>query len=166
MKTDNKFIAIFTIVAGSIVAYLMFGHSQSKTIDVTFLPSINALLNSITTLLLIGAFISIKRKNKQLHKRLMITAMISSTLFLICYLTYHFYSPGPKLYEGQWVAIYRFILFSHIIWAALILPFILKSFLLGIRNKPTKHKQFVKFTFPIWLYVSLTGVVIYIMLYL
>jgi putative membrane protein len=166
LNTDNKLITFFTVIAGGIVAYLMLGHSQTRQIDVSLLPTVNALLNTFTTILLVLAYVSIKQKKNVVHKYFMISAMVTSTLFLVSYLTYHYFSPGPKLYAGEWLVFYRIILFSHIVLAALILPFILKSFLLGLRNKTQKHKQFVKYTFPIWLYVSVTGVVIYIMLYM
>ena len=136
------------------------------------LPSVNAVLNSIATLLLLSGLAQIKRGNRNAHKKTMLTAFGVSVAFLVCYLFYHFGlekitgSPSKK-FEGTGVVrtVYLTILVSHIILAATV-PFLaLSTIYYGLKKKWDKHRKIAKITFPIWLYVSVTGVVIYLMLY-
>ena len=138
---------------------------MERALDVSKLPFLNATLNSITTLLLISAFIAIKKKNIELHKKFNLSAFATSTLFLVSYVIYHWFKTGPKPYEGMYHSIYIFILITHIILAVVILPMALITLHRGWKNQIKKHRKIAKITFPIWLYVSVTGVIIYWMLY-
>ena len=99
------------------------------------------------------------------HKNVMLTCFGTSTLFLVSYVVYHWFKSGPKLYEGDFKTTYYIILFSHIVLAAIIIPLALFTLYRGWNNQLEKHRKIAKITLPIWLYVSVTGVVIYLMLY-
>ncbi len=164
-----KIIYIVSAIISLVVAFLILGprpEGLEGALDVSLLPHINALLNSITTVLLIYAFILIKRKNVDAHKKVMLTAFATSSLFLVTYVVYHWFKAGPKLYDGQWITFYYIILLTHIVLAVLVLPLALVSLYRGWNNQVSKHKKIVKFSYPVWIYVSITGVIIYFMLYI
>ncbi|MFP5492425.1 MAG: DUF420 domain-containing protein [Bacteriovoracia bacterium] len=130
------------------------------------LPTLNASLNGVSTLLLTWGYISIHRGNKELHKKIMISALVVSAAFLVSYLIYHYHAgskPFPDL--GFIKTIYLLILVPHIILAAVMVPMILKTFWHAFREEWEPHKKIARLTFPIWMYVSITGVIIYMMLY-
>lgn len=129
------------------------------------LPMLNALLNGTCAVLLALSLMYIKKKNIAMHKRINITAFFISALFLISYVTYHWLMPETKYPEGASMrGLYYAILISHIILAALVLPLILLSFWHGLKNNVDKHRKLVRFTYPIWMYVCITGPVIYLMI--
>ena len=164
-----RIIYIISIVISLAVAFLILGprpEGLDGMLDVSILPLVNAILNSITTLLLIYAFVLIKQKDINGHKKIMLSAFGTSTLFLISYVIYHWFKAGPKLYIGDWPTFYYAILFSHIILAMIVIPLALISLYRGWNNQINKHRRIVKFAYPVWLYVSITGVMIYGMLYL
>ena len=133
------------------------------TID---LPLINACLNGLSTILLISGFIAIKKKKEDTHKKLMISAFITSGVFLACYLYYHFTAGHFKFTgEGTIRTIYFLILVPHILLAMIMLPMIIMTFLRAFKGQWEKHRKIAKITFPIWLYVSFTGVVLYLYIY-
>lgn len=130
------------------------------------LPAINASLNAIATILLGSGYVAIKRGNKELHKKLMISALLVSAIFLACYLVYHYHAGSKPFPDLGWIkTVYLVILVPHIILAAVMVPMILKTFWHAFRGEWESHKKIARWTFPIWMYVSLTGVVIYLMLY-
>lgn len=130
------------------------------------LPTLNATLNSIAGVLLLSGYIAIKKQNKDLHRNLMIAALIVSAAFLTSYLTYHFHVPSKKFPDlGIIKTIYLIILIPHIILAAVMVPMILKTFWHAYKQEWEKHKKIARITFPIWMYVSVTGVIVYFMLY-
>ena len=130
------------------------------------LPAINATLNGIATVLLGSGYVAIKQGRKDLHKALMISALIVSAAFLACYLVYHYHAGSKPFPELGWIkTVYLVILVPHIILAAVMVPMILKTFWHAFRGEWESHKKIARWTFPIWMYVSLTGVVIYLMLY-
>lgn len=130
------------------------------------LPAINATLNGIATVLLGSGFVAIKLGRKDLHKALMISALIVSAAFLVCYLVYHYHAGSKPFPALGWIkTVYLLILVPHIILAAVMVPMILKTFWHAFRGEWESHKKIARWTFPIWMYVSLTGVVIYLMLY-
>jgi putative membrane protein len=135
-------------------------------IDVSSLPKLNALLNSCSLICLLLGYVSIKRQKENCHKRWMITAFIFSSAFLVFYLVYHF-QVGHSNFQGTGLVkvIYLLILIPHIILAALMVPMIFGTFYFAFRQNWSSHKKLAKWTFPIWLYVSLTGIIIYLMLY-
>lgn len=142
------------------------------------LPMVNAILNGSCSVLLIFSLIAIKMKNITLHKRLNLTAFVLSAVFLICYVTAHYFIPDTKFgdtdHDGVMSAaesaavagikpVYILILLSHIFLAAIVLPFVLLSFYYGLTDQRQKHKKLTRISYPIWLYVTITGVVVYVM---
>lgn len=171
MQNDKFWLRIIYILSSVIslaVGFLILGprpEGMIGSLDVSKLPLVNATLNLITTIILIFAFWAIKNKKIQLHKKLNLSAFTTSAMFLVTYVIYHWFKSGPKHYEGEFMTIYLIILVSHIILAIIILPLALITLYRGWKNQVDQHRKIAKITFPIWLYVSITGVVIYWMLY-
>jgi uncharacterized membrane protein YozB (DUF420 family) len=137
-----------------------------RPMTVQDLPSLNATLNSIAGVLLLIGYIAIKKGKEELHKKFMVSALIVSAAFLTSYLIYHFHVPSKKFPDiGLMKTVYLLILFPHIILAVVMVPMILKTFWHAYRQEWVKHKKIAKITFPIWMYVSVTGVIVYFMLY-
>ena len=134
-------------------------------LDVSMLPFVNASLNTLSALLLIIALILIKFKKIQSHKNVMLGAFATSSMFLVTYVIYHWFKAGPKVYVGDYSSIYYFILISHIILAVFIIPFALITLYRGWNMQIKRHRKIAKITYPLWMYVSITGVIIYLMLY-
>lgn len=136
------------------------------------LPALNASLNALTACFLVAGFCFIKNGNITAHRACMVSAFITSTIFLACYLTYHF---GMHYYFGRGVTkftypgwpkiLYFTILPTHTILAMVALPLILRTIYLAARGRFEEHKRLARWTWPIWVYVSVTGVIVYIMLY-
>ena len=164
-----KIIYIISIVVSISVAFLILGPRppgiENYTIDVTILPAVNATLNFITAFLLIVGLIFIKNKKTTYHQNTMLCAFTSSMLFLTSYIIYHWFKLGPKEYLGNFNSLYYFILVSHILLAMIIIPLSLITLYRGLNSQINKHRRIAKITFPIWLYVSITGIIIYLMLY-
>ena len=135
-------------------------------LKVNDLPAINAFLNSCSTVSLLMGYYWIKNQDVKKHKVCMISAFSFSTLFLILYLIYH-YHVGSKLFPDLgWIkTIYLIILFTHVVLAIVMLPMIFATFYYALKDIRALHKKWARWTFPIWLYVSFTGVIIYMMLY-
>lgn len=130
------------------------------------LPTLNASLNSIAGILLLIGYISIKQGKQELHKKMMWSALVVSAFFLTSYLIYHYHVPSKKFPDLGWIkTVYLIILIPHIILAAVMVPMILKTFWHAYREEWEKHKKIARITFPIWMYVSVTGVIVYLMLY-
>ena len=130
-----------------------------------FLPLLNAFINGTCSVLLVASFLFIRKKKITLHKRINITAFVLSALFLISYITFHWIvdeTSYPK--ENPMRPVYLFILISHILLAAVVLPLVLLSFHRGLQMQVEKHKKIVRWSFPIWLYVTITGVIVYLMI--
>lgn len=167
---DTKYlilIAILSVVVPALVAVLMFAPQTGKLgdVDVSVLPKLHALLNSLTALALISGYSFIKRKNIRYHRFAMVTAFVLSSFFLISYVTYH-YQAAPTSYGGEGVLriIYYFVLISHIVLAAIIVPFVLLSVYFAASNQLVRHRKISRWTFPLWLYVAVTGVIVYFMI--
>ncbi len=143
------------------------------------LPLLNAILNGSCSVLLIASLWAIKNKNIQLHKKLNLTAFLLSSLFLISYVTAHYFIPDTKFGDIDHSGIledieltgvsgirsvYLTILLSHIFLAVIVLPMILLSFYYALKDDRVKHKKITRFSYPIWLYVTITGVVVYLMI--
>jgi uncharacterized membrane protein YozB (DUF420 family) len=135
--------------------------------DYTQLPHLNAVLNTLSASFLIVGYLFIRRRKIAAHRAMMTCALISSTLFLISYLTYHFVFHGLTRFGGQGAlrALYLVILFTHTVLAAIILPFVLVTVARALRGDFARHRRIARWTFPMWLYVSITGVIVYLMLY-
>jgi len=130
------------------------------------LPTLNAILNTIAACFLMSGYWAIKKKNEVLHKKLMVSALIVSAMFLTSYLIYHFNVPSKKFPDLGWIkTVYLLILIPHIILATVMVPMILKTFWHAFRDERAKHLKIARITFPIWIYVSVTGVIVYLMLY-
>ncbi len=134
--------------------------------EVTDLPTVNASLNSVSTLLLGAGYYFIRNGDKQRHRACMIAAFCTSAVFLACYLVYH-YQVGSVGFQGQgWIRpVYFTILISHIILAAAIVPLVLLTLYRAWKEQFDRHRRIAKWTWPIWMYVSVTGVIVYLMLY-
>ena len=135
-------------------------------IPVTSLPHLNALLNSVSALLLLAGYLFIRRRRMAAHRRCMLAALGSSALFLVSYLIYHF-SVGSVRFQGQgWTrTVYFVVLVSHTVLATAILPLVLVTVTRALRQRFDRHRAIARWTLPLWLYVSVTGVVVYWMLY-
>ncbi|MCD9187339.1 MAG: DUF420 domain-containing protein [Pyrinomonadaceae bacterium] len=124
------------------------------------------IINTLTTFVLIAALIFIKQNKIDLHRKAMTTAFILGGLFLVCYVTYHLTNPANKFNGVGFVRyVYFFILISHIGLSLVVLPLVLRSMYFAVTEQFDKHRRIVKFAYPIWLYVSATGVIVYLMLY-
>ncbi|HEX7314662.1 MAG TPA: DUF420 domain-containing protein [Pyrinomonadaceae bacterium] len=130
------------------------------------LPHLNAQLNAMSFVLLVAAFYQIKRGNVTLHRRLMLSALAVSGLFLVSYVIYHAqYGSVRFMGQGAVRGVYFFILITHIILAAAIVPLVAMTVVRALRGDFARHRRIARWTYPIWLYVSVTGVVVYLMLY-
>jgi len=159
----NKLIILLSVVIPLAVAVL-FG-VKVDGYDLTFLPPIYASINGITAVLLIMAVIAIKNGNKLLHERLMKSCLGLSALFLLMYLAYHMTTDSTSFGgEGAIRSIYFFILITHIVLSIAVIPLVLFTFVRALSEQFDKHKKLARITFPIWLYVAVTGVVVYLMI--
>lgn len=134
--------------------------------SISDLPTLNAILNSISAILLTVGYVFIKQKNREAHRRCMLGAFTTSTLFLISYLVYHS-KVGSVGFQGQGAIrpIYYTILLTHTVLAAAIVPLVFVTFARALKGNFDRHRRIARWTLPIWLYVSVTGVVVYLMLY-
>lgn len=179
-KNDKKaywLISIFSVVV--FVAVVALGKFKLNTqfgFDVHIFARINALINTVVAVLLVAALIAIKNQKYRLHKNLMLTAMLLSVLFLVSYIAHHLVageakfgdinhdgvlSAGEKLQAGYTRALYLLLLGTHIVLAAIILPFILFTAYRALTSEWPLHKKLARYTWPLWLYVAVTGPVIY-----
>ena len=135
-------------------------------IDYTVLPTVNATLNALSGAFLLIGYVLIRRRQINAHRNAMLGAFASSTLFLISYLVYHA-EVGSKPFAGQGVIryVYFAVLISHVVLAAVILPMAILTLSRALRGRYEAHKRIAKWTFPTWMYVSVTGVIVYLMLY-
>ena len=130
------------------------------------LPTLNAILNATSAILLVTGHQFMKRGDIETHKKFMIATFVVSVVFLISYLTYHYHHGTTKFLGEGWIRpVYFTILISHTILAVSILPLAIITLRRGLQNSIDKHKQIARWTYPIWLYVSVTGVIVYLMLY-
>ena len=134
--------------------------------EIADLPALNATLNALATLFLITGYAFIRQERREAHKRCMIAALVTSALFLTSYVIYHA-NAGSRPFAGQGVirVVYFAILIPHVILAAVVLPLALTTATRGLRSQFDRHVKIARWTLPLWLYVSVTGVVIYLMLY-
>jgi putative membrane protein len=167
-KKYKKIITALSIVIPLAIAALFGVNLKSLGFDVeplTFLPPIYASINGVTALLLIAAVLAIKKGNKKLHEQLNTLAIICSSLFLLMYIAYHMTSESTTFGgEGVIKYVYYFILITHILLSIVVIPFVLITFMRAKLGKFSEHKKIAKTTFPLWLYVAITGVVVYLMI--
>lgn len=163
-KKYKKFITIVSIVIPIAVAAL-FGIKLPNVEPLTFLPPIYASINGLTAILLVASVISIKKGNRKLHEQLNTAALVCSALFLVMYVAYHMTSDSTKFGgEGAIKYIYYFILITHIILSVVVIPFVLFTYMRAKLGQFPAHRKIAKITFPLWLYVAVTGVVVYLMI--
>jgi putative membrane protein len=135
-------------------------------ISISELPALNATLNGVSAVLLAGGYVAILNRRILLHKICMVSAFLTSTIFLISYLTYHAHVGSVRFNHFGWIRpVYFSVLFTHTILAALIVPLVLVTLSRALQEKFERHKKIARWTLPLWFYVSVTGVVIYWMLY-
>ncbi len=163
-------IGVILFISSAAFAFLVWliyykGGSDYSSNLISSLPALNALLNSASTVLLLFGYQAIRQRDFNRHMKFNLTAFVTSTFFLISYVIYHnFHGSTPFTGQGFVRPIYFFILISHIILSALVVPMILTSFYLAFSGKLKLHRKVSKVTLPVWLYVSVTGVVIFFML--
>ncbi|MEK3785047.1 MULTISPECIES: DUF420 domain-containing protein [Paenibacillus] len=160
-------IVTVSLVANAIILALFFtplGYQGEVHFDLSLLPRMNAIFNSFTFIFLLAALFAIIKKNVTIHKRFIMAAFTSTLLFLVTYLTFHYMSPGTAKFGGEGIVrpIYFFILITHSFLAAIIVPLALFSVVWGWTMQVEKHRKIARWTMPIWLYVSFTGVVVYL----
>ena len=166
-RNFTPIIVLLTIVINALVAFLYFmpKYDTLSDVDLTILPFLNAVFNSFTFVFLVAALVSIKQKNIKLHKRFILAAFTTTALFLVSYVTYHGMAESTAFGgEGIIRYVYYFILLTHIVLSAAIVPLALVTVARGFNMKVEKHRKIARWTMPIWLYVSLTGVLVYIMI--
>ncbi|WP_438966867.1 DUF420 domain-containing protein [Flavobacterium sp.] len=162
----NKLIIALSIIIPLAVALLFGVNLKRLGFDVepfSFLPPIYATINGLTAVILVAAVMAIKNGNRLLHERLMKLAILFSVFFLLMYVAYHMSSDSTE-YRGDFGFIYYPILISHIILSIVIIPMVLFTYVRALAQRFDKHKKLAKITFPIWLYVAVTGVVVYLMI--
>lgn len=175
-----RIIYIVSALVCAAVAFLILGprpEGMQGTLDVSALPTVNASLNALCTLILVVGGLLVrsaknapdaatKKRRIAQHKTAMLSAFATSGAFLVSYVIYHWFKEGPKAYVGDHRTLYLTILLSHIVLAAAIVPLALVTLYRGWTSQVSKHRRIAKIALPIWLYVSVTGVAVYAMLYL
>ena len=171
MHSDKTVFGVIGLISASVLGFLfwLIYFKTAAEVDsvgwVNYLPALNAFLNAITATLLISGYMAIKRNNLWLHKTLMISATLTSVCFLVSYIAYHHYHGDTKfLAIGLIRPIYFSILISHILLSIVQVPLILMTLYLAYVKNFTRHKTVARITFPIWLYVSVTGLLIFVIL--
>ncbi|MDO7906854.1 DUF420 domain-containing protein [Paenibacillus sp. JX-17] len=171
VPTSNRnftaLIIAVSVIANVVILLLFFspiGYQGSVSFDLTIFPRLNAIFNSFTFIFLVAALIAIIRKNVKVHKAFILAAFTTTLLFLVSYLTFHYVSPDTAKYGGEGILrpIYFFILITHSFLAAVIVPLALFTVVWGWTMQIQKHRRIARWTMPIWLYVSITGVVVYL----
>ncbi len=177
----NKYvIIIFSVLVPVLIGTLFFTIDSTTDAQwVYYLPVVNALLNGINAVVLVLAVYFVKNGNEKVHKMLMQTAFVLGLLFMVSYVTYHSSVPSTvfgdingdgtlqdieRAETGGMRTVYIVLLLSHIVMAAMALPLILTAFTYALKDNREKHRKIVRFTFPVWLYVSFTGVLVYILI--
>ena len=163
-EPHRKLIIGLSIVIPLAVA-ILFSVPPIPGYDLSFLPPIYALCNGITAILLVASYWAIKNKKKNLHEAFNKTCITLSTAFLVMYILYHVTSkPTPYGGQGAMRSLYFFVLISHIVLSVVVIPFVLFTFSRALAGNFERHRRLAKFTFPIWLYVAVTGVIVYLMI--
>ena len=159
----KKLIIAVSVIIPVVVAILF--RVKIDGYDFSFLPPIYASINALTAVLLVTAVLAIRNKKRQLHERLMKTCIGLSAIFLVMYVLYHMTSDStPYGGEGPVRYVYYFILITHIILSVVVIPFVLFTLGRALGGNFEKHKALAKYTFPVWLYVAITGVIVYLMI--
>ena len=168
-KTAVTSIIVVSVIVLLFLIWLIYLKEPATVSNlpfISYLPIANAVFNSLSAFCILAGFLAIKKRKRELHLKFMLSAITFSFMFLLSYLIYHNFH-GDTLYEGEGLMriIYFFILISHILLSAVVLPMILTTVYFALTGNFAKHPRIARFTLPIWLYVSVTGVMIYIILY-
>jgi putative membrane protein len=168
-ESDRSFWIFNAIVSTAAIGFLgwllLVREGGGASADLSFMPGVNAGLNATSAALLVLGLGAIRSGRREVHRRLMVSAFAASAVFLVGYVLYH-YAHGDTPYQGQGAirVVYFSVLISHVLLSIVMLPMILTTFYLAARERFAAHKKLARWTLPIWLYVSVTGVVIYFML--
>lgn len=170
LPSDRSFFifnAVLSVAALSLLAWLLLFHRgvEGTTLDLRFMPGVNAVLNGTSAALLVAGWVAIKRRRADVHKYLMVSAFVASALFLVGYLAYHAVHGDTKFGgTGALRAVYFVILISHVLLSVGIVPLSLAAFWFAYKREFQRHTRVTRVLHPIWLYVSVTGVVVYLLL--
>jgi putative membrane protein len=158
-------VTVSTVAVGFLGWLLLLRESGGIAADLSFMPAVNATLNAASATLLLLGLTAIRSGRREIHKRLMVSALGASVVFLVGYVVYH-YTHGDTRYDGIGAIriLYFGVLITHVVLSIVMLPMILTTFYLATRGRFSAHKRLARWTLPIWLYVSITGVVIFFML--
>jgi len=161
------FIIIVSVLIPLVIAWLLFNpySQQANRSWAYFLPHLNAILNGATSITLLVGLVLIKNKQISLHKTSMIVSFVLGVFFLVSYVTYHSLVPSTSFGGIGWIrSMYYFFLLTHILLAIAVVPLVLLAFYHALNADFIRHKKIVKYAFPVWLYVSVTGVIVYLMI--
>lgn len=156
-------VLVLSGVVFAAVALLLFAprpEGMANVVDVSALPWVNAGINAVCGLVLLAGFAAVKAGRVAIHRALMTLAMGLSALFLVTYVTYHLFSPGPAHYAGAWRGTYLVILLTHVVLAAIVLPAAMNTWARGYTGAIPEHRRLARPTFAAWIYVSVTGVLV------
>jgi len=164
-KPIPAIIVLSAAIAAFLIWLIYFKGRIAAPVWVASLPGANALFNSLSAICLILGYINIRRRNRLVHMRFMVSATVFSALFLVSYVTYHYFHGDTKFPAHGWIRpVYFFILISHISLSMVALPLILATLWYATRGQFRFHRGIARWTFPVWLYVSVTGVIVYFVL--
>lgn len=183
-KRNNRVINVISVAVPAVVAFLLFGMGEAKGGGATWmksLPTVNAVLNSTTSVLLVLGLVCIKQRKIALHRAMMFTSFVLGALFLVSYIIYHFNVSSVKFGDADFDGVvsameleaaggnlargvYLVVLLSHIGLSIVALPFVLRALAFAITNQIERHKKIVRWAFPFWLYVSVSGVLVYFLI--
>jgi putative membrane protein len=168
--TERRAFAVIAVLSAAVLAYLfwlLYGREGSSEAPswTSSLPALNAALNGTSALLLVSGFLAIRRRRRELHMKLMLGALLVAAVFLASYVVYHHYH-GDTPFEGEGVVrpIYFFVLVTHILGSMVALPMVLTTLFFAFTRRFERHRRLARYTFPLWLYVSVTGVLVFFLL--
>jgi putative membrane protein len=170
LSTARALLLTFAVSAAVVgflfwLLYFRTGSASPPAESLRQLPALNAALNGMSSVFLVGGFVAVRRGQYRRHMRFMLAALATSTLFFASYVTYHHYFGSTRFTgAGPIRSVYFFILLTHVVLAVVVVPLILLSFFTSLSGRLTIHRRVSRFTFPIWLYVSVTGVLVFAML--
>lgn len=167
--SDRAFLALngaVSVVAVSVIAWILVVREPvGDGGALAFMPAVNATMNALATAFLVAGYLAIRRQKRALHRALMLSALGASAIFLVGYLAYHWVHGDTRYPEGAALrGPYLAILATHVVGSILCLPMVLATFYLALRDRFATHRRLARFTLPLWLYVSATGVVVFLLL--
>ncbi len=164
-REPHRRLVIFLSIVIPLTVALLFGAPKIEGYDLTFLPPIYASINGLTAILLISAFIAIRNGKRKVHEALMKTCLVLSSLFLAMYVAYHMTTEStPFRGEGVIRYVYFFVLITHILLSVAVIPLVLFTFVRALAGNFPRHRALARYAFPLWLYVAVSGVIVYLMI--